>query len=278
DPDGIAAVRVNGADAVLVAPRSQAAFAKTAGSRVLATCESRTQDTDGAAEGEWSLEVELGTGENDLVVAVADSTRAETSDAAEATIQYAEVPEQFTYDRADPRLLGWNSSLTEAGYVTQLVQFDLSTQEQTVYAGLTDIGVASCFRSQTNEFLYVIGANSVGWQVRSFDLATRTGRVLADISAHMAPGAGFSNGPLLIQIVCSSVHERAYVLANYWEDGQDAKSRIIEVEMPGNASILTETNPTESPSWYARSIALANDAIVSRSEERRVGKVDGVRR
>jgi DNA-binding beta-propeller fold protein YncE len=279
DPDGVAAVRVNGLGAALTAAsggsQKPAAHQKTALDSVL------TAAAGSAVE--WSVEVELEPGETELVVAVEDSTGAATAGAAEATIKYAEVPERFTSDPGDPRLLGWSSTLAGTAQSPRLVEFDMSSRRQTIYSELSDFGIASCFRSHTNELVYLILPAQDAWQVRSFNLTTRLTSDVTDVSAQLIAAPGF-NGPLLIELVCTGTREHAYLLASYAQTGGPiVKSRVVEVALSGSARILTETDPDETPLWLAHRMTLANDALISSADVSpvapltRISLVDGAR-
>ena len=118
-------------------------------------------------------------------------------------------------------------------------------------------------RAKADEFLYVVYGGNAAWPVRKFNLRTRALTTVTLIpQALLSPGPGFSQGPLMLHIVCSSVQERAYLLVNYWENGWPAKSRVLQIDT-GGASILTETTPGESPLWFATKMALSGDSLVS---------------
>ncbi len=80
DPDGVAAVRVNGVDAAVTAASPGADAAKSAGGVLKSAPESRVRATSGSGlmtehdsgEVEWSAEVELDPGSNDVAVTVED--------------------------------------------------------------------------------------------------------------------------------------------------------------------------------------------------------------
>lgn len=266
DPDGVAAVRVNGLGATLSALPSTNKPSAAQRKPALAAPMAVALEADGATEVAFSVEVELAPGETELVVEVEDATGAETEGAAEATIKYAEVPTLFTSEVGDPRLVGWSTSLerTAGGTVTRLVSFDMESREQTIYPELTDIGIASCFRSQLDELLYVVGAVEV-WHVRSFNLATRVRSDVADLGPLLTAEPGFE-GPHLIDIVCSSSQTGAYLLASYVENGSFAKSRVIEVPLGVSPHVLSETDPNENPRWLAYGITLAGDRLITMRE------------
>jgi DNA-binding beta-propeller fold protein YncE len=264
DPDGVAAVRVNGLSAAVTAAGSSkpAAAQRTTGlNTVLAAT--------AASDVEWSVEVELEPGETDLVVAVEDSTGAATAGVAEATIKYVEVPTLFTSEVGDSRLIGWSTTLTRTGTVTRLVQFDMASRTQTIYSELHDIGIATCFRSHVNEFLYLVGAWDF-WHLRRFNLTTRQTSDVADVSSLLTAGPGFSQGPFLIGLVCSSSRQHAYLLATYSENGPWLKSRVVEVELSengnGNSRVLTETDPNATPLWLAQRMTLSDDVLIALPE------------
>ena len=260
DPDGVAAVRVNGFGSTLSAASPPRSASKKA-------AQLKTAAGVAATGVEWSVEVPLQAGQTNLVVAVEDGTGAVTAGAAEATINYVLVPSLFTSDLGDPRLLGWSTSWTRTGTVTRLMQFDMASREQTIYPELHDIGIATCLRGHSvNEFLYLNGAWD-DWHLRLFDLTTRQRREVADLSALLKAGPGFSSGPFLIELVCSSSRQHAYVLANYGENGTWLKSRVVEVPLSGTgARIVTETDPTETPLWIARRMSMVNDALITLPE------------
>jgi hypothetical protein len=271
DPDGVSAVRVNGVAAVLTSvPATGVNATKSAlVSRVQASSGAELSSTDSSTAVTWSLEVDLQTGVNDVVVTVEDGTGDVTDSADHAAISYYEVPSPFISDRDDPRLLGWSSTLTPSNYVSRFVAFDYASGQQTVYPEFYDIGIATCFRSHTDDFVYltIAGEDPAGeylWELRRFNLGTRTTHLVAAIAPEQInPGPGFSTGPLLLQLACSGVHDSIYLLANYWEDGDAVKSRILQVDPAGSVSILTETDPEESPLWLAYKFALADDALIS---------------
>lgn len=271
DPDGVAHVRVNGVAASLSPAPSSPSSAKPAGptaSKALGSAPRAASDATVLADAaptdvEWSSEVQVQPGDNDVVVEVEDGGGEVTTDADRVEIKYAEVPRLFTADPADPRLLGWSYTLTPSGYVQHLVQYDDSTGGETVYPQLTDVGIASCFKSTTNEFLYLMLVDADAWQLRSFDLTAGTSRIVSDIPPDLLTAGAGITGPLLMQLACDGAHDDVYLLANYWKDGNAVDSRILRIDASGAASILTETDPAESPLWLAYKIALSEDSLIS---------------
>ncbi len=261
DPEGVANVKVNGMPAALVpaaAPASRLQRDKKAG----------------LAEGEveWSVEINLATGENEVRVAVEDETGEITENAARSTISYVEVPSTFALDTVNGRLVGRSYTLTSSGYVSHLVQHNYLTGEQQIFDSLRGSPTGSCFRAAENVYLYVNQRAAGVRELRRYDLNTRSDEALFDIpSAALDPGAGFAPWFYTEQLQCDSDHPSAYLLLNYElapVDGQMAsgfaKSRVLEIPLDGTSvDILTETDTSATEPWIATQMALAAETIVA---------------
>jgi DNA-binding beta-propeller fold protein YncE len=263
DPEGVASVSINGAPAAITATGSaatQALFAKTR-----------------LAEGEveWSAEVDLEKGENELVISVEDMDGDITEDVATATITYLEVPLEFMLDRDSTRLVGLSYTLGSTGFVQKLVQHDYVTQEQKIFEGFPawSAALGPCLRPFDNELLYLSLPLTDIWQLRRFDLTTQEDSLIVEIptSAWGDPGPGFQNLPSVRQLVCGGVHTSAYVLVNYSDENGAgygtsgfAKSHLVEIELATkDITILSASDPGESPRWLAEYIALAEESIIT---------------
>lgn len=261
DPDGVAAVQVN----IVVDGFVISSGGLTKPTRP--TSVSKAADIDAETEEgvEWSVEVDLETGDNNIEVVVEDDTGDVTGDVNEATVSYTEVPGQFASDVGDPRVFGWSTSPSRFGDVTRFVGFDYRSGELSVYPGMQEVGPATCLRGQAEEFIYLFQTGDPAeFDVRRLHLDTGVTTVAASIPpALLEPGPGFSSGPLQMQLACSSAHDKIYLLASYWEGGDPARSVILEIDQAGNSSVLTETDPDELPLWTATRMSLSGESIVT---------------
>lgn len=255
DPEGVAGVTVNGVPATLTAIGASGGLLVAKGNFA-------------EGEEEWSAEIDLANGENEVVVSVEDENGDVTEGVDSSTITYVEVPVNFSVDRNGGRLVGLSFTLTPGGYVQHLVQHDYVTGEQTVFDPIPTAPESTCFRSVQNEFLYFTLNGQDAWELREYDLSAREDSVVFEVPpAVLDPGPGFQPAPLTMRLECDANHTSAYLLANYVDDansGGFAKSRVYEIQLsPPGIGILTETGPTPSGPWIAVDIALDGDTLVA---------------
>jgi len=264
DPEGVASVSINGAAATITATGAASSGNRFAKSGLR------------EGEAEWSAEVELENGENELVISVEDATGDVTENVAAATITHVGVPVFFALDPDRTRLVGMSYAWTSSGeYVSHLVEHNYDTGAQTIFEADDLIAPAStCLRGIENEFLY-LSFFTGAWELRKFDLTTEQDSLLLEIpDAALDPGDGFEPTPRRLQLVCGGTHTRAWVLVNYVDENGAghsgspfAKSRVLEVDLATQAVInLSETDTAISPRWIAFHIALAEGSLVSMRE------------
>ncbi|HET6630376.1 MAG TPA: hypothetical protein VFG91_11435 [Woeseiaceae bacterium] len=259
DPEGVARVLINGIEATITATGSSST--------------QKPSVKGGLAEGEveWSAEIPLATGENELLISVEDEAGRVSEGLDEAMISYVEVPVSFTLDPDGARLVGLGWTLTSSGRREHLIQHNYDTLEQTIFEGVGLAPASSCFRRFENEFLYLSFFTGT-WELRKYDLETGQDSLLMNLPPEVFDGGpNFQTGSVR-QMVCGSAHTSAYVLVNHTdEDGLGhglsgyAKSRIVEIDLASLSvtRTLSETDIGESPRWIAEYIALADDVIVT---------------
>lgn len=258
DPDGVAAVIVNGVEATVTASASARGR--------LSKGNAAQTDVD------WSAEIDLAKGDNVVEVTVEDEAGDVTESVDTSTITWVEVPFAFHLDAPNGRLVGLSYTLTASGYVQNIVQHDYVADEQTVFDTLFVPPSSTCFRAVEDELLFLSPPATNDWELRRYDLASRTEGLVAQLPASaLDPGAGFDPVPIVTWLACDTDHTSAYVLVNYVdENGQGhsgsgfAKSRIVEIELAtGTVTVLWETDLVESPRWIVGNMALADDRLVT---------------
>jgi hypothetical protein len=132
DDAGIASVRVNGKEATVTASRTVAdGFAKgSSGDQVV----------------EWHVEVEVPSGDSELVVDVSDTTGEENIASATAQIRFNQVPSKFSFDTANQRLVG-----VVAGAP---VDYRFATKTQEIFSSV-NYPISYCFDAATDHLYYV---------------------------------------------------------------------------------------------------------------------------
>lgn len=259
DPDGVANVMVNGVPATV----TPAAASK----RPLAA-------KAALAEGdvEWSVEIELASGSNEITVAIVDGGGDVAEGVANSTIESVQVPVYFNLDTDGERLVGLSYTLTPSGYRQHLVQHDYATGEQEIYDEIWTSPDSTCFRPAENEFLHMRVAGENVRHLYRYDLDTREDAFLFEIpSTVLDPGPGFEPGFFSEILECDSEHASAYLLVNYIDDDLESngfkKSRVIEIPLDGTTvSTLTETDPAASDPWVVTNIALDDAALVAEQD------------
>jgi DNA-binding beta-propeller fold protein YncE len=261
---------VNGIAAAIIASSAPGAQSGSPASKGFA---STLSEDESAEEGsvDWEVEVDLGSGENTLVVEIEDVTGDVTENADTAEVRYAEAPTQFTLDAERARVVGLSPKIM--GFGSRLVAHDYTSLEQTVIADTSSPWGFTCFRGRTDQLLRLVLVDDDTWELHGFDIATGQGSIITSIPPQaIDPGAGFLPTPYFGRLVCGDDHDHAYALANYVaEDGIGfgssgfAKSRILRIALfpPYAVTPLTETDVTESPRWLSKDIALEVDRMVS---------------
>ena len=266
DSEGVANVTVNGVPAVV----TPAATAASRHPRV-----AKAALAEGAVE--WSVEINLAAGENELTVAVEDATGELTENVASSTISYVEVPSTFELDTNSHRLVGRSFTLTPTGYVQHLVQHDYITGEQKIFDSLRGSPTGTCFRPAEDQFLYMNAREQGVRELRMYDFSTREDQALFEIpSEALEAGPGFAPWFYTEQLECDSDHTSAYLLLNYVLEPVDdepisgfAKSRVIEIPLDGvGIDILTETDTLAAEPWTATDMALAPQTLVAQQDYR----------
>lgn len=255
DPEGVASVIVNGVPAAIT---RVAAAASTAGV-------AKGQLAEG--EVEWSAEIALDSGDNQIVVAVEDESGEITESAASSTITYVEVPVSFNLDTVRGRIVGLSYTLTPTGYAQHLIEHELATGSQEVFDTLWAAPESSCFRAVEDQFLYLQHPTENVWELRQYDLGARAEALLFQIpSADLDPGPDFQPWLYTLRLECDSNHTSAYLLVNYVGDPNIGfeKARVLEIPLDGSPiEILTETDTGVPEPWVATDIALTAETLVA---------------
>lgn len=261
DSDGVASVRVNGTPATVV--RASAAASKR--QRI-------AKGELGEDPLEWSVELNLETGENEISVAIEDDTGEVSEDVASSTILYLEVPVGFEIDTTDGYLVGESFTLGPTGYLRRLVRHNYVTGEQEIFGRLQGTPTGKCLRAAEDQYIYM--SLSVGdvRELRKYDLSTREDEVMFEIpSTAFDPGPGFLPGLFTGQLACDSDHTSAYLLVNYVLEPEDdepiggfEKSRVLEIPLDGSPiEVLTETDTSEIQPWIATKMELTADTLIA---------------
>lgn len=132
DASGIASVRVNGKEATITASTAADGLAKASG---------------GDRAVEWHVEVEVPSGDSELVVDVSDTTGEANIASDTAQIRFNKVPSHFSFDTTNQRLVGVVDG--------NPVDYRFASKTQETFSSV-NYPISYCFDAAT-DFLYYVG-------------------------------------------------------------------------------------------------------------------------
>ncbi|MDJ0878588.1 MAG: hypothetical protein QNI86_08245 [Halieaceae bacterium] len=246
DVDGIAKVTVNGALAT-IAP---AAGAQTTASGLY-------------TEVDWFLPVSLQTGTNTVVVGVEDGRGEVNPEADTAAIQNIGVPDQFTLDEINDRVIG---VIYESGFLPELTSYDLATKTQTVVLPNLFIYPPYCYQADTSEFFYLtFGTEPLA--LRSVNTETLEQTEWATINIDLE-AEGFDPFVFYLNLVCESGDDDVYLLYGFSDTPTNnlntlTNSRVVKFDLGANEVRLLEEFDTRAGDASAlRGAKLMGDQLV----------------
>ncbi len=187
----------------------------------------------------WRATIELMPGNNDIEVLVEDATGNINTAEDTVTIDYLELPVQFSVDEINNRLVG-PSGFTGTGF--NLLSWDLDDGTPTVLStNVTRFG-ADCYKADTSEYLYAYPTRFSEAVIRRLDLETQVNTLIAVVTLN-TPDSVYVTGGFDLGLTCASGDDNAYFTHTLAArvTGALVTSRIVKVNIEtGEQSLLSE--------------------------------------
>lgn len=259
DDEGISEVLVNGVSASVVSTQAAGQGSwKSDPSLSLATGSADT-------EVQWTAQVQVAPGDNEVSVTVTDGQGNTTSSADTTTLSYLDVPIEFSLDADRNRVIGISSAYTSEGHVRRLLAYDYLNDIQTVLMDKIDSYEPSCYRPDTQEFYHVLFEAGNTLVLHSYQESTDSDMLV--MSTQVDPASeGYVDAIYTGNLVCGSGNDSVYLLLNYADPNNSgfAKSTILEFDVADDeVRVLTETDPAANPTWLSNNIALTSTGLIS---------------
>jgi len=247
DPDGIAAVTVNGVPSDLVPAE---------GSEITASGLYTSVN--------WFVPWVLETGTNEFVVNVEDGRNEVNMSAGSATVQNIRVPTRFVLDKINDRVIG---VVFSSAFQRELTSYDLGTSTQTLLSGSFEPLRPYCFQADTGEFFFLRTSNGV-YSLNSVNMETLAETSWATVTIDVQ-AEGFYRDVFVLDLVCESGHDDVYMAYSFGPSQTNTlndltNSRILKFDLDsGEARLLHEFDTQNGDFTTLGGAELMGDQLVA---------------
>ncbi len=224
DPDGIATVTVNGLPASI-----------TGADGAIQTADQYYTEVT------WERRFELQPGTTEFVLSVVNGEGSLIEAADSASVDFLKIPAEFFHDPENGRLIGRGD---QNGATWDVVIHDLENGTQTLLTDRLDSFLPACYKSDTEEYLYVYEGPGKRIEIRSLDLETGVTSLIAATTIDPIT-LGFNWGPYYGNLACAPGEDSVYLAYGLARDVNGStrmsSSRITKFDLEaGDSSLLAE--------------------------------------